>query len=87
MYSHEDKMRAIELCLRYDRSAAAVVNELSYPNRHILRLRHMELEENGDLGRGRRRRCDDFQKRVAVGRFVFVNHQTGISLCRFSTLR
>ena len=28
MYSHEDKMRAIELYLRYDRSAAAVINEL-----------------------------------------------------------
>ena len=28
MYSHEDKMRAIELYLRYDWSAAAVMNEL-----------------------------------------------------------
>ena len=38
MYSYEDKMRALELYLSYDRSAAAVVNELGYPNRHILRL-------------------------------------------------
>ena len=28
MYSHEDKMRAIELYLGYDQSAAAVINEL-----------------------------------------------------------
>lgn len=28
MYSYEDKMRAIELYLRHDRSAAAVMNEL-----------------------------------------------------------
>lgn len=28
MYSYEDKMRAIGLYLRYDRSAAAVINEL-----------------------------------------------------------
>ena len=66
MYSCEDKMRALELCLRYDRSAAAVVNELGYPNRHTLRLWHMELAENGDLSRGRHRRCDDLQKRAAV---------------------
>ena len=37
MYSYEDKMRAIELYLRYDRSAA-VINELGYPNRQTLRL-------------------------------------------------
>lgn len=62
-------MRAIELYLRYDRSAAAVINELGYPNRHTLRLWHMELAENGDLSRGRHRRCDDLQKRAAVDHF------------------
>lgn len=34
MYSYEDKMRALELYLMYDRSAAAAINELGYPNRH-----------------------------------------------------
>lgn len=47
MYSCEDKMRALELCLRYDRSAAAIVNELGYPNRHTLRLWYMEFAETG----------------------------------------
>ena len=47
MYSCENKMRALELCLRYDRSAAAVVNELGYPNRHTLRLWYMEFAETG----------------------------------------
>ena len=51
MYSYEDKTRAIELYLRYDRSAAAAINELGYPNRHTLGLWHMEFAENGDLGR------------------------------------
>ena len=69
MYSYEDKTRAIELYLRYDRSAAAVINELGYPNRHTLRLWHMEFPENGDLGRGRHRRYDDLQKRAAVDHF------------------
>ena len=69
MYSYEDKTRAIELYLRYDRSAAAAINELGYPNRHTLGLWHMEFAENGDLGRGRHRRCDDLQKRAAVDHF------------------
>lgn len=30
MYSYEDKMRAIELYLRYNQSATAAINELSY---------------------------------------------------------
>lgn len=37
-------MRALELYLRYDRSAAAVINELSYPDRQTLRLRYRKLE-------------------------------------------
>ena len=38
MYSYEGKVRAIEFCLRYDRSAVAVINELGCPNRHVFRL-------------------------------------------------
>ena len=62
-------MRAIELYLRYDRSAAAVINELGYPNRQTLRLWYMEFAENGGLSRGRHRRYDDLQKRAAVDHF------------------
>ena len=65
-------MRAIEFYLRYDRSAAAAINELGYPNRHTLRPWHMALAKNGDLSRGRHRRYDDLQKRAAVDRFF--NH-------------
>lgn len=46
-------MRAIELYLRYDRSAAAVVNQLGHPNRQTLELRCMGIAENVDLSRGR----------------------------------
>ena len=59
-------MRAIELYLRYDRSAAAVINELGHPNRQTLRLWHMEFAENGDLSRGRHRRYDDLQNKASV---------------------
>lgn len=69
MYSYEDKMRALELCLRYDRSAAAVVNELGmsqppYPQAVVHGVRG-----NGGLSRGRHRRYDDLQKRAAVDHF------------------
>ena len=47
MYTYEDKMRAIELYLRYDRSAAAVINELGHPNRQTLRLWYMESLKTG----------------------------------------
>lgn len=69
VYSYGDKMRAIELYLRYDRSAAAVINELGYPNRETLRLWYMEFAENGNLSRWRHRRYDDLQKRAAVDHF------------------
>ena len=36
MYSYEDTMRAIELYLGYDQSAAAAINEFGYPNRRTL---------------------------------------------------
>ncbi len=36
MYSREERMRAIELYFKYDKSAATVVRELGYPSRHLL---------------------------------------------------
>ena len=36
MYSYEDRKRAVELYIEYGLSAAAVINELGYPNRHSL---------------------------------------------------
>lgn len=36
VYSKEKRMRAIELYIKYDKSAAAVIHELGYPFRHLL---------------------------------------------------
>lgn len=69
MYSHEDKMGANELYLRYHRSTAAVINELGYPNCQTLRLWYMELEENGGLSRGCHQRYDDLRKKAVDDRF------------------
>lgn len=48
MHSHENKMRTIELYLRYNRSATPVINDSGYPNRCILRLWHRKLEVSRD---------------------------------------
>ncbi len=37
MYSREKRMEAVELYLKYGKSAAAVIRELGYPDRHTLR--------------------------------------------------
>lgn len=44
MHSHEDKVRMIELYLRYNRSVTPVTNDPGYPNRRILRLWHKKFE-------------------------------------------
>ena len=36
MYSREKRMKAIELYIKYDKSAAAVIRELGYPSRKLL---------------------------------------------------
>ena len=37
MYSREERMRAVELYIKYDKSAADAICELGYPDRHTLR--------------------------------------------------
>ena len=49
MYSYEERVKAVELYKKYDHSAAAVVHELGYPNRKMLRLWYLEYEKNGCL--------------------------------------
>ena len=37
MYSREKRLKAVELYIKYDKSAADVIRELGYPDRHTLR--------------------------------------------------
>ena len=69
MYSYEDKMRAVELFIKYDKSCMSVINELGYPSRPQLKAWHKEFVENGGLSRGYHPRYDGFQKRAAVDHF------------------
>ena len=50
MYSREERLKAIELFIKYDRSAAAVIHELGYPSRKLLPrwyAQYLEEQESG----------------------------------------
>ena len=49
MYSHEDRMKAVKLLIKYDISYADTVRELGYPDRRMLRRWYEEYQEKGDL--------------------------------------
>lgn len=49
MYSYEERMRAVRLFVKYDKSCMAVINELEYPSRVQLMSWYREYEKDGDL--------------------------------------
>ena len=49
MYTYEDRMKAVNLYLKYDMSIAAVIRELGYPSRGMLYQWYAEFKENGKL--------------------------------------
>ncbi len=42
MYSREKRLKAVELYIKYDKSAADVIRELGYPDRHTLNITQRE---------------------------------------------
>lgn len=49
MYTYEQRMKAVNLYIKYYHKAAAVIRELGYPNRHVLVQWFKEYEATGDL--------------------------------------
>lgn len=49
MYSYEDRMRAIQLYIKYDKNMASVIRELGYPSRQMLYLWYDEFKKKGVL--------------------------------------
>lgn len=68
MCSFEDRMRAVELYIKYGHCAADMIREPGYPNRGSLRNWFREFEESGDLhaGKVRPRSFSDERVRAAV---------------------
>lgn len=71
MYSREEKIRAVELLIRYDLSPASVIRELGYPRRATLYAWHEEYLANGcDIPSvNNHRRYTEEQRRAAVDHF------------------
>lgn len=75
MYSHEERTRAIELYIKYGKSAADAIRELGYPSRDTLRTWYKEyleeLESNVVVVHGSRlKKYSDSQKRRAVDYYL-----------------
>ena len=49
MYSYEDRMKAVQLYIKYDMSVATVIRELGYPSRGMLYNWYREFEVDGAL--------------------------------------
>jgi len=51
MYSYEDRIKAVELYVKYDLSAADTIRELGYPDYKTLVQWYKEHQETGGLHR------------------------------------
>lgn len=71
MYSREEKLKAVELFIKYDKSPASVIRELGHPCRATLYAWYEEYLANGCRmpSTSAHRRCTEDQKRAAVDRF------------------
>lgn len=47
MYTYEHRITAVNLYIKYDHKAAAVIRELGYPDRHVLVQWFKEYEATG----------------------------------------
>ena len=70
MYSSEERIRAIKLWLKYDKSLTAVISELGYPSTKMLRTwgkEYLQEQETGVSSRRQRKgKYSDEQKKAAV---------------------
>src|SRR5699024_9476387 len=71
MYTHEEKLKAIKLYLKYE-SYAAVINELEYPSRGSLSNWINERKQHGDVKKKytRRSKYSEKQKQMAVSHYL-----------------
>lgn len=74
MYSSEDRIRAVKLWLKYDKSPTAVVVELGYPSTKMLRRwgkEYLQEQETGVSNRRQRKgKYSDEQKQEAVDHYL-----------------
>lgn len=75
MYSRKERLTAMEVFIKYDRSAAAVIRELGYPSRKLLPQWHeyyLEEQKSGVLWERYRRdhKYSSQQQEAAIQHFL-----------------
>jgi len=78
MYSYEEREKAVELYIKFDKSASAVVRELGYPDIKMLKVWYREHLESGDLHKKNRLGYTSEQRATAVQYYL----EHGRSLAR-----
>ena len=73
MYSYEERLKAVQLYIQYDKSYASVFRELGYPpSSHSIKLWYKEYEETGGLHKSysSSSKYSDEQRKAAVQYYV-----------------
>jgi transposase-like protein len=84
MYSYEDRIRAVRLCLKLGKRIAATIRRLGYPTKNSLKSWHREYEQCHDLQTAyvRSRPKYSFEQKQAA-----VDHYLSLDRCAAETLR
>jgi putative transposase len=80
MYKYEDRMRAVQLYIKYDLNMASVIRELGYPSRQMLYNWYREFVANGALRKDDQlchSKYNETQRRCAVQ--YYLDHGQSIS--------
>ena len=72
MFTYQQRIKAVELYIKYGLKAAATIRDLGYPTRRSLQSWYREYRDTGDLHRDitRKSRFTDKQKSAAVDHFL-----------------
>ena len=72
MYSYEERMRAVQLYIKYEHSLATVMRELGYPSHQALLKWYREFIRDGDLKKksASNQKYTDEQKEIALKHYL-----------------
>ena len=79
MYSYEDRIKAVELYVKYDLSAADTIRELGYPDYKTLVQWYKEYQETGGLHRRFNRHPKYTKEQMQFAVDYYLNHGRNLS--------
>jgi putative transposase len=72
MFSYQERMKAVNLLIKYDNSYSTVISELGYPSKEALWKWYKEYSQNGDLHQSfnKQSKFTDEEKQTAVDYYI-----------------